>query len=206
MIFAKSPFWAIAGAAKNAPRWTGVQREGTFMLRTILIYGLIGGLIVSVPMNVMMLVWGKEAQGSLVIGYTTMIVALTTIFIGVKSYRDKALGGVIKFFPALLVGLGISVVASVIYVAAWDLSLALTHWDFMADYTRGQIEAQKAKGVAGPQLDAFIAEMNAMKVNYANPLFRWPMTFIEPFPVGVLISLISAALLRNSRFMPARKI
>lgn len=44
----------------------------------------------------------------------------------------------------------------------------------------------------------------ASKVQYANPLFRLPMVFAEIFPVGVLVSLISAALLRNRRFLPAR--
>ena len=47
--------------------------------------------------------------------------------------------------------------------------------------------------------------MEQFKVQYANPLFRLPMTFIEIFPVGVLVSLFAAALLRNPRFMAARK-
>lgn len=177
------------------------------MFRTILIYGLIGGLIVGAPMLVEMVLWsgGPMREGGLVLGYTTMIVALSTVFLGVKHHRDKARGGVIKFLPALLVGLGISVVAGVIYVAAWDLSLALTHWDFMADYTRDQIAAQKAKGVSAAELEAFTTQMNQMAASYKQPLYRWAVTFAEIFPVGVLVSLISAALLRNSRFMPARK-
>jgi hypothetical protein len=48
------------------------------------------------------------------------------------------------------------------------------------------------------------AEMDAFRVQYANPLFRLPMTFAEIFPVGVLVSLISAAILRNPRVLPAR--
>src|SRR5882672_103505 len=103
------------------------------MLRIILIYGVIGGLIVGVPMLLEMVVWSGEPmrQGGMILGYTTMIIALSTVFLGVKQHRDKALGGVIKFLPALLVGLGISVVAGVFYVTAWDLSLAITHLDYM---------------------------------------------------------------------------
>ena len=121
-----------------------------------------------------------------------------------QSIFDRALGGVIKFLPAFLIGLGISVVAGIIYVAAWEVSLAMTHYTFMNDYAASAIEAQRAKGVSGPELDAFIAQMEQMKVQYANPLFRLPMTFVEIFPVGVVISLITALVLRNSRFMPAR--
>jgi hypothetical protein len=178
------------------------------MFRTILIYGLIGGLIVGAPMLLEMVVWsGKPMEsGGMVLGYATMLVALTTVFLGVKQHRDKALGGVIKFLPALAMGLGISLIASIIYVAAWDLSLAITHIDFMGGYARSAIEAKKAAGVSGTELDAFTAQMNQMVEAYKNPIYRWAITFTEPLPVGVLVSLISAALLRNSRFMPARKI
>lgn len=174
------------------------------MLRTISIYGLIAGLIVAIPMNLLLMIFPHGEGGGYLTGYTLMLIALSFIFIGVKSYRDRVLGGVIKFLPAFLLGLGISVVAGVIYVIAWEISLAMTHYTFMNDFVAAAIEAERAKGVDGPKLDAFIAQMEQMKVMYANPLFRLPMTFIEIFPVGLLISLITALILRNSRFFPAR--
>lgn len=175
------------------------------MFRTIAIYGVIAGLVVAIPMNVLLMLFPHgEGVSSYLTGYTLMLVALSFIFVGVKSYRDRALGGVIKFLPAFLIGLGISVVAGVIYVIAWEISLAMTHYAFMNDYTASMIAAERAKGVTGAELDAFIAEMEEMKTNYANPLFRLPMTFIEIFPVGLIVSLIAAALLRNHRFLPAR--
>jgi hypothetical protein len=134
-----------------------------------------------------------------------MLIALSFIFVGVKRYRDRALGGVIKFLPAFLIGLGISMVAGIIYVFAWEISLALTHYTFMNDYVDAAIAGERAKGVHGPELDAFIAQMAQMKAMYANPLFRLPMTFIEIFPVGLVISIVAALLFRNSRFLPARK-
>ena len=54
-------------------------------------------------------------------------------------------------------------------------------------------------------LQKVIADAEAFATNYANPLYRMPLTFIELFPVGVLITLISAAVLRNSRVLPARR-
>ena len=99
----------------------------------------------------------------------------------------------------------ISFVAGVIYVLAWEATVAYTHMDFASDYAKLMIAHEKAKGVTGAALAKFSAEMAQFKVQYANPLYRLPMTFIEIFPVGVLVSLISAALLCNRRFLPARR-
>jgi len=176
------------------------------MLRTIVIYGLAAGFIVAGFMALGFAVVGDDGvpeYGHLV-GYLTMIVALSLIFVGVKNWRDKALGGVIKFLPAFLIGLGISAVAGVIYVIGWEITLAVTNNAFMNQYVEAAIEAERAKGVTGAELDAFIAQMRGFQEQYRDPLFRLPITFIEIFPVGVVISLISAALLRNSRFLPAR--
>ena len=102
-----------------------------------------------------------------------------------------------------MLGLGISVVAGVMYVFVWEIYLAMTDYAFMNEYTQSIIASKEAAGVSGAELETARAEMAQMVVNYAKPLFRLPMTFLEIFPVGVLISLISAAILRNSNFMPA---
>jgi hypothetical protein len=176
------------------------------MLRTILIWGVVGGLLVGLPMSAITLSGGHElSKHGMLIGYTIMLVALSTIFVAVKRYRDRECGGVIRFWPALGLGLGISVVAGLCYVLAWECSTALVHADFATTYANAMIAQQKAAGVSGAKLAAFTAEMEHFKVQYANPLFRWPMTFIEIFPVGVLVSLVTAALLRNPRFLPARR-
>lgn len=147
---------------------------------------------------------GGHATSSLWFGYLVMILALSTIFLAVREYRNKTLGGVIKFFPALGVGLLVAAVAGVVYVAAWETFLQTTGYPFMENYTAALIEAKRNAGVTGPELDAFIAEMERAKADYANPFYRLPATFIEIFPVGVLIALISAAILRNPKALPAR--
>ena len=175
------------------------------MLRTILIFGVLAGLVVAVPMNLLML-FGKEGDGShsLFTGYALMLLAFTFTFIGVKHYRDRTLGGVIRFLPALLVGLGISVVASLMYVLAWEITLHATNFAFIDDYSRAMIEAARAKGESADKLAGMAAEMEKFRVQYANPLFRLPMTFVEIFPVGLLVSVVTAGLLRNSRFLPMK--
>lgn len=176
------------------------------MLRNILTFGLIGGLIAggALSFSTIYMQHHTPESWSMVIGYLMMLVALSTIFVAVKRQRDIDQGGVIKFWPAFAMGLGISVIASVIYVIAWEAAQALAHYDFAGDYARAMVEHARAKGDAAALAKA-TAEADQFKAQYANPLYRWPMTFVEIFPVGVLVSLISAALLRNSRFMPARR-
>ncbi|ESQ76012.1 DUF4199 domain-containing protein [Asticcacaulis sp. AC402] len=176
------------------------------MLKKILTYGAIAGVIVGTPLFLMTVTlkaplphpWG------MVIGYLTMLIALSAVFIAVKRHRDVELGGVIKFWPALGLGLGISVVAGLFYVFAWEVAQMVADVDYIGDMARMELERMRADGAAADKLSAYAAEMEAFKASYANPLIRLPLTFVEIFSVGVLVSLITAALLRNSRFLPAR--
>jgi len=178
------------------------------MTNIVFLYGTFAGLIVIGVMIAFIVASGGEpdmADNSLLFGYTTMIVALSMIFFGVKRYRDRDLGGVIKFIPAFLMGLSIAVVAGVIYVAGWEVYMAATDGSYMKAYMDHYIAGEKAKGLAGPALDKLVAEMDAMMTAYnTNMPYRMGITFMEIFPVGVIIALISAALLRNPKMLPAR--
>lgn len=175
------------------------------MLRIALIYGLIAGLIVigSITLGIIMSK-GEGAMASEWLGYLLMIFALSLIFFGIKRHRDRNLGGVIKFLPALGVGLLISAVAGVAYLVGWETYLAFSGSEFIDGYTAAMIEKKQAAGLAGAELEAFIAKMEAAKLQYAQPLYRIPITFLEIFPVGIVISLISAAILRNPGVFPAQ--
>lgn len=176
------------------------------MLKLILRYGIIAGVIVAAPMLWAMLTATRDQAhlGGMLVGYLTMLVALTAVFLGVKQYRDKARGGVIRFLPAFGVGLGISVVASLIYMLSWEVSIALSPFDFAAWWQHQMIDGAKARGASAAELAKVTQEAKDFAVMYANPLWRMPMTFAEMFPVGLLVSLITAAVLRNPRVLPAR--
>jgi uncharacterized protein DUF4199 len=169
------------------------------MTRLILTYGLISGVVVIGGMLIVMTFVGH----SLWLGYLIMLVALSSILVGVKQHRDQTLGGVIRFWPALMVGLGIAVVASLAYVVIWEVYLAATHYTFMDKYADAMLAAKRAAGVTGAAYAKAVAEADDMRRSYANPLYRLPETFMEIFPVGLLIAVVSAALLRNPRFLPA---
>ncbi|MFT3761161.1 MAG: DUF4199 domain-containing protein [Pseudoxanthomonas sp.] len=177
------------------------------MLKKILSYGGVAGLIAGGVLSALVLGFGERGPSGwlgMLIGYLTMLVALSLVFVAVKRHRDQALGGVIRFWPAFALGLGVSFVASVIYALAWDAALAVTGIDFAGRYADAVIEQQKAKGLGGEALAKLVADMERFKADYANPAYRLPMTFTEIFPVGVVVSLLSAAVLRNPRVLPAQ--
>ncbi|MCR9194922.1 MAG: DUF4199 domain-containing protein [Hyphomonas sp.] len=172
------------------------------MFRIMLVYGAIAGVVIIGVMLAGMAM--SSGAGSQVQGYLTMLVVLSLIFVGIKRYRDKDLGGVIKFLPALGLGVGIAAVAGVFYVLSWEASLHMTDFAWIEDYKHSAIAGYEAKGLTEDELAEKVAALEAMMANYTNPLVRVPITFLEIFPVGLLVALISAALLRNPKVLPAR--
>lgn len=175
------------------------------MTRFALIYGGLSGLVVIASM-LLGIVFG-DTLGFLAnqwVGYLIMLVAFTLIFMGIKRYRDVERGGVIGFGRAFLLGLCISVVAGIVYVLVWEAYLASNGDAFINGYIASAIEAHRDSGLSGAALEREIATLEELRESYGNPLFRMPMTFLEIFPVGLVVSLISAAILRKSEVLPAQ--
>ena len=174
------------------------------MARIIIVYGLVAGLIIIAGVIGTIAIEGGEPHGNVSLGYLIMLLGMSAVFMGVKQHRDRHNGGVIKFLPALGVGLGIALFASLAYVLVWEAYLAATDYAFMDQYIAATLEARRAEGLSGQAYRDLETQMREMAVAYQSPLFRLPMTFVEIFPVGLLVSIVSAVLLRNSRFLPAR--
>lgn len=175
------------------------------MLRIALVYGSISGAIVIGLMLVgLNLSLNGDVEPSHFLGYLLMIAALSLIFVGVKRYRDRELGGVVKFGKAFMMGLAIALVASLAYIVIWEIYLATIDYQFIDKYAAAVIERKREAGVSGEKLEATVAHMEMMKNNYGNPVFRVPITFLEIFPIALLVALVSAALLRNPNVLPAR--
>ncbi|MEP2990606.1 MAG: DUF4199 domain-containing protein [Parasphingorhabdus sp.] len=200
----KSPVRVIGFSVMT--RQGQAHQEGKAMLRIALVYGIISGTVTIVTMMLGILTndSGSFFSGE-VFGYLVMLIALSMIFIGIKRYRDTELGGVIKFLPALGLGLSIAAIAGVIYVAVWEIYSYNTNYAFIREYTAGVIESAKAKDIGQSELQRVVAEMEGLSDSYAKPYFRLPMTFLEIFPVGLIIAIISAALLQNPKILPARQ-
>ena len=174
------------------------------MRRIILVYGVIAGVTVAVLMRIAMMLFPEGGTAGMVAGFSSMIIALSFVFVGVKRYRDVELGGVIRFWKALGVGFGIAAIATCFYVAAWELYLYFTNYTFMDEYTRVALDQAQKAGKSAAEVAALAKEMDGFKDIYANPISRMAVTAMEISPIAVLMPIISAALLRNSRFMPAK--
>ena len=170
------------------------------MRKTILVFGLIAGAIVSIMLVVMMVLSKNNAQhldnGEL-IGYTSMLLAFSLIFIAVKSYRDRYGAGAISFKEAWLLGLGITVVASVLYVVTWVLFYKLVYPTFPEEYAQYTLQKMQEKGSSAAELSQAEADIRHAFSYYDTWYGLVGITFLEIFPVGLLLSLLCALILRR---------
>ena len=174
-------------------------------MKYVLTYGLLSGLIIiGVMLTGIVLADRESFFASMYFGFLVMFVAMSFMFVGVKRYRDIELGGVIRFWPALRMGLAIAAVAALCYILVWEIYLASTGYRFMDDYLAAIARDLQAQGKSAVEVAAAMADYQWMRDNYPNPLIRIPLTFTEIFPVGLVVALFSAALLRNPRVLPAK--
>ena len=77
--------------------------------------------------------------------------------------------------------------------------MLLTDYAFVTDYTESVLEAERSSGMGAQEMAALEADMEALREQYSNILFRIALSSVEIFPVGILVSLISAALNKTSK-------
>jgi hypothetical protein len=134
----------------------------------------------------------------LVIGYTAIVLSFLLVYFGIRSYRDDVGNGQITFTKAFAVGISITLISCVFYVGTWEiLYFKFLPSDFMDKYGTQTIEKLKASGASPEAVEVQVQQLKKFKEQYKNPFFNSMMTFIEPFPVGLAITLISAAVLRK---------
>jgi ABC-type microcin C transport system permease subunit YejB len=168
------------------------------MKRTVLTFGLIAGAIMAIMMSITGVFMDEIGfDKGAIIGYTTMVLAFLMTFFGIKSYRDNVAGGAISFGRALALGLMITAVATLCYVATWEVIYYKFAPDFGEKYAAYTVERTRKSGATQAQIDAKAKEMTEFKEMYKNPFANAAWTFIEPLPVGLLIALISAGVLRR---------
>lgn len=173
------------------------------MKRTVWTFGLLAGAVLSVGMLLTVPFMEKISfDKGLVIGYTTMVAAFLMVFFGIRSYRDNVLNGKIGFGRAFQVGILITVIGSICYVATWEVVYFKMMPDFWEKYSARQVEEAQASGATQQQLDAKVQEAAKYGEMYKNPLINSAMTFIEPFPVGLVITLLCAGVLSRKRKEP----
>ena len=179
------------------------------MRKVILTFGLLAGAIISIIMTTGIALYESGVTTgyfSELVGYATMVIALSMIFFGIKSYRDNYQKGAINFWKGFQVGLLIAVIASLMYAITWEAysqTRPAGPASVMEKYADSVINKLKEKGASAAEIDQEVKKMDDYKRMYRNPVFRFGITLVEILPVGIIITLISAAVLRKKEFLPA---
>ncbi|MGA8675023.1 MAG: DUF4199 domain-containing protein [Candidatus Acidiferrales bacterium] len=175
------------------------------MKKTVLTFGLIAGVMISVLMGGSLLIANKIGNThSMLLGYTMMVASFLLIYFGIRSYRDNSLAGQISFGRAFACGILITLITTVFYVAMWEILYFNFMPHFMDSYFAAQIHKVQASGLDPATTAAQVAAIQHSQQLYQNPFVNMAYTAIEPLPVGIIITLISAAILRKTSPIPAR--
>lgn len=169
------------------------------MKKTVLTFGLLSGAVAAVMMFLTMPFAERIGfDRSVIVGYTTIVIAMLFVYFGVRSYRDNVLGGQITFGRAFQAGLLIAVISSLCYVAAWLVLFYGFMPEFADQYAAYMVESARTSGGTQAEVDEAIRQADNAKAMLANPLINAAVSFVEPFPVGLLVALISAAVLKRT--------
>jgi hypothetical protein len=170
------------------------------MKRIVLVGGLISGVLLALSLTLSMILYLRglfRFDRAAVVGYSSMILAFIIVFIAIRTYRQGPGGGAITFGKAFQVGILITLIASFMYVATWEVLYYNFVPDFLQKCDAYTMQKLRASGASETELQAKQKELANLERLYANPLVNVSMTFLEVFPVGLLVTLISAAILRR---------
>ncbi len=172
------------------------------MKKNTIIYGLIAGIVVSILMlfsvnSISHREGNFDYNRSLLIGYASMLIAFSLVFVGIRNYRDKYNEGVISFGKAFKIGAMIVLIASTIYVVAWLIDYFFFIPDFVEKYSAHMLEKLKASGASQIVIDKQTKEMVNFGRMYKNPFYNAMMTYVEILPVGLVVTLVSSFILKR---------
>jgi hypothetical protein len=191
------PKVGLAGRRREA-RMRANPKEETEMKKIALRYGLLAGAILAAFVALMVpYCMNAEFENGEIIGYSAMVLAFLLVFFGVRSYRENIAHGTISFGKALQVGLLIVLIACAMYVIAWEITYFNFFPDFLEQYNAHALEKMRASGKSEAAIAKESVKMADFAKSYKNPLFNIGITFLEVFPVGLIMALVSAAILRK---------
>jgi Protein of unknown function (DUF4199) len=173
------------------------------MKKTVLTFGVISGVISSVLMLahvpfIDQIGWDK----GMIVGYTGIVLSFLLVFFGIRSYRDNVNGGTISFSKAFTVGILITLISCAFYIVSWEILYFKVMPEFGEKLTNHMMEQVRNSGASPAEVATQLEETRTFLEWYKNPFVNAAVTFIEPFPVGLIVTLISALVLRRKRREP----
>lgn len=169
------------------------------MLKQTILYGLIGGVLIAILMVLGMFLMTNSIsyETAEVLGYVSMLIGFSTVYFGIKKRRDDQLNGVITFKKAFLTGLGITAIVTVIYIITWVSYVVIDGGEFMDEFINNALDSIRNSGKPQNEIDQELASAEANMELFKSPWFQIIMAFIEIAPVGLLVSIVSAAILQK---------
>ena len=166
--------------------------------KIILTFGCLSGLLtVAMMFATLPFIDDIGFEKGAIVGYTSIVISFLFVFFGVRAYRQSLDGAPLTFGNAFGVGILITVISCVFYVASWLVMYNYFMPDFVDQYGTYVLEKLRASGATQAAIDAKLSELAQFRTMYSNPLLVIAFTFLEPFPVGLLMTLISAVTLRT---------
>lgn len=169
------------------------------MKKTILTFGVISGVISSgLMMCTVPFIDSIGFDRGMIVGYTAITLSFLLVFFGIRSYRENIGNGSISFGKAFTVGILIALISSIFYVVTWEIVYSTMLPDFGEKMTNHMLEQIRASGAGDAKIAEEIERTKRFGELYkSNPFVRAAFTFIEPFPVGLIVTLISSFILRR---------
>jgi hypothetical protein len=172
------------------------------MKKNITTYGIIAGIVVSILMlstfhYISYCEGNVDYDTSMLIGYASMIIALSLVFVGIRNYRNKYNDGFISFGKAFKIGILMVLIASTLYVVAWLIDFYLFIPDFGEKYAANTLDKLKTGGASAAEIDKKTKEMANFVKMLKNPFFNAMMAYAEILPVGLIVTLISSLILKR---------
>jgi Protein of unknown function (DUF4199) len=168
------------------------------MRKIIGTFGLISGAISSLMMIVLVTFGDRIGfDRGAIIGNTSIVLSFLMVFFGIRTYRDNIGNGQITFLKAFAVGLSITLISCIFYVLTWEVIYYNFIPGFWDAYGAHLVQKLTASGASPAAVQAKLQQVRRYKELYKNPLINAAMTFIDPFPIGLVMTLISALALRR---------
>jgi hypothetical protein len=168
------------------------------MKKVVFTFGILSGSISALMFSISSGLADKISMGvAEIVGYTTILVSAAFIFFGIRSYRENYSDGLITFGKAFKVGILITLVSSVIYVIAWEVVYYNFMPDFMEKYAGYYLEKLKSSGASAEKMNNAMQQMAHYKEFYKSPLGIAALTFLEPLPICLAVTLISSLVLKR---------
>lgn len=167
------------------------------MKRIILTYGAIAAAITTAAVTFTCIFHDKmDTTYAMLFGYSTMVLSFCFTYFGMASFK-KNNGGVISFKQSMKIGMGIVLIASAAYALVWVILYNTVFPDFMAQYSARQVSEMQKAGATPAEITRTLEQMKDYQKIYDNPLTNFLFTFfVEPLPVGIVVTLISAGIVK----------